>query len=74
MLGYALLALAILRGIGENRPHRRWLAWVITVAYALTDEFHQSFVPGRGARLIDVGIDALGAAIALSLESLFAKL
>jgi len=29
--------------------------------FALSDEFHQSFVPGRDARLIDVGIDLMGA-------------
>ena len=28
--------------------------------YAGTDEFHQYFVPGRSARLFDVGIDSLG--------------
>lgn len=28
--------------------------------YAITDEIHQYFVPGRSARLFDVGIDTLG--------------
>ena len=28
--------------------------------YAGTDELHQYFVPGRSARLFDVGIDTLG--------------
>ena len=28
--------------------------------YAATDEVHQYFVPGRSARLFDVGIDSLG--------------
>lgn len=28
--------------------------------YAGTDEFHQYFVPGRSARVFDVGIDTLG--------------
>lgn len=28
--------------------------------YAATDEIHQYFVPGRSARLFDVGIDSLG--------------
>lgn len=30
------------------------------VFYASTDELHQYFVPGRSARLFDVGIDTLG--------------
>ena len=28
--------------------------------YAMTDELHQFFVPGRSARIFDVGIDTLG--------------
>lgn len=29
-------------------------------AYAITDELHQFFVPGRSGRIFDVGIDTLG--------------
>lgn len=32
----------------------------IGVTYAITDEVHQSFIPGRGPSIIDVGIDTLG--------------
>ena len=35
-------------------------AWLIGTAYALTDEFHQSFVPGRSCELRDVVIDSCG--------------
>jgi len=40
---------------------------VASVLYAASDEFHQSFVPGRSCRLLDVLFDATGAAIALGL-------
>ena len=30
------------------------------IGYAITDEIHQFFVPGRSARFFDVGIDSLG--------------
>jgi VanZ family protein len=40
------------------------LAFVITLAYSLSDEFHQSFVPGRRPSLSDVLIDVLGAVAA----------
>ncbi|MBU4225049.1 MAG: VanZ family protein [Chloroflexi bacterium] len=40
-------------------------AWLLAVLYASADEFHQSFVAGRHASPEDVGIDAIGAAIAL---------
>jgi VanZ family protein len=43
------------------------LAFTIAVAYACTDEFHQHFVHGRHASPVDVGIDALGAALAAAL-------
>ena len=64
--GYALLALANMRALGWDR--KRWhLAWLLAVIYSATDEFHQSFVPGRTPALMDVGIDAFGAAVGLLL-------
>ncbi len=38
------------------------LPFALTIGYAVTDEIHQSFVPGRDARLTDVLVDA-GAAL-----------
>jgi len=65
MIGYALLALAYKHGLRQLKNSSRW-AWVLAVLYALTDEFHQSFVPGRHPSLLDVLVfDAAGAAIAL---------
>lgn len=37
--------------------------FLIAFAYALTDEFHQSFIPGREATLVDVGFDSIGIVI-----------
>ena len=37
------------------------LAWLATAVYAVLDEFHQSFVPGRGATLVDIKIDCVSA-------------
>ena len=73
MLGYYLLALAYLYGIGRQRPGAIWLAWFLAILFASSDEFHQSFVPGRGAGLTDVGIDALGAGIGLAFAQVFWK-
>lgn len=33
---------------------------LVSIAYAVSDEVHQYFVPGRAARLYDVGFDTLG--------------
>jgi VanZ family protein len=46
---------------------RRPLAWAaaISLAYALSDEWHQSLVPGRDADPFDVVADTIGIALAL---------
>jgi VanZ family protein len=40
------------------------VAFVVAIAYAATDEYHQHFVSGRHGTPVDVGIDAVGAGIA----------
>lgn len=42
-------------------------AILLCVLYAVSDEIHQYFVPGRACRALDVGIDAAGSIIAISL-------
>src|SRR5574342_186362 len=68
-LGYGLLALSYLRGLkGDgNQVYPRWLfaAWLLATLYSVTDEFHQSFVPGRHPVVTDMLIDSVGAALAL---------
>jgi VanZ family protein len=64
--GYGLLALSYRRGLGATRS-AGWLAWILALLYALGDEYHQSFVPGRHASLTDVAIDGIGSGSALSL-------
>jgi VanZ family protein len=73
MFGYALLALSYWRAL-DFRQEKRWMAWLFTVLYAVTDEFHQSFVPGRHPSLWDVIIfDNFGAIISLWLLHLYRK-
>jgi VanZ family protein len=62
--GYALLTAAwwwALVGV-VRRPLAA--AAAISVLYACTDEYHQSFVAGRHGTPVDVGVDAIGMAIA----------
>jgi hypothetical protein len=66
MLGYGLLATAYLRGLTAAAKAGRGavlLAVVMAVIYAATDEFHQSFIPGRNPSAADVGIDTIGAVL-----------
>ena len=60
MTEYAVLAVLFSRATGT-----RAAAFALTVAYAGTDEWHQTFVRGRHGSPIDVGIDAIGALIGL---------
>ena len=46
---------------------RALLALALTVAYAISDEWHQTFVPGRHGQWFDVGVDTLGALLAMPL-------
>ena len=43
-------------------------ALIFTCLYAATDEFHQTFTPGRHGSPVDVTIDTVGAWIALGLR------
>ena len=66
MIGYAMLSAAWLRGLANNKSinkSRLILAIIICALYASSDEFHQSFTPGRTPKLTDVGIDAVGATL-----------
>jgi len=58
---YAILWLTVARATQWRRPV---VAAVIALLYATSDEFHQSFVPGRHGSPIDVAIDALGIGLA----------
>jgi len=73
MLGYGLLALSYLHAM-RNMKRRYLFAWLLAVLFAASDEFHQSWVPGRHASTWDVLIyDNLGAAIGILIATLYSK-
>lgn len=65
---FGILAILIARAIQPGAP---WtypvlaLAWSGTLAWAVSDEWHQTFVAGRVGHPSDVAIDMTGATIAL---------
>lgn len=63
MAEYALLCWLWWRAF---EPRRLLPAAVIALAYAATDEFHQHFVSGRHASVLDWFIDAAGVGIAVA--------
>jgi VanZ family protein len=65
---YAILAALTVLALSSVAVRRATLAALIIVAlYALSDEFHQSFVAGRSPQATDVLIDIIGATIGLLL-------
>lgn len=65
---FAALAVACARGLaahGVDGARRTAGAWALAVAYAITDELHQTTVQGRHGSPADVAIDAVGAALGL---------
>ena len=66
LCGYALLAAAFLHALAYCREISRaqfMAAVCLAVLYSASDEWHQSFTPGRTPSLYDVGIDTAGALI-----------
>ena len=78
-LAYGALAALLLRAVAG----RLWRAPVTArglavlllacVGYGVSDEYHQSFVPGRTAEARDVLADGVGAALALAVLAAGAK-
>ncbi len=58
---------------GASR-HPLILAALFTIIYAASDEWHQSFVPGRSASAFDVMVDCIGVVIASALLFAFCRL
>lgn len=74
---YFCLAGLTYRGWAMGRREWQWSAAVRSLifcaVYAATDEYHQSFVYGRGPSVRDVGIDTLGATLCLLLVWLWMR-
>ncbi len=71
---YAVLAALLWWALPSRDLTRRTeLAFVGAVAYGVSDEWHQSFVPGRDPALFDLGVDALGAATTLVVLRLLSR-
>lgn len=58
---YAVLCVLVANALRLCRKLHWYLPVAISAAYAVTDEIHQYFVPGRACRLLDMGIDTCGA-------------
>jgi VanZ family protein len=75
---YAVLAGLLFRAMRADSPFRfklRWAAYslLICVAWALIDEFHQSFTHSRSGSIKDSMLDSSGALFMLVVIALFSR-
>jgi VanZ family protein len=66
---YGLFATLLFRALAESGPRVRraapWIALAIASLYGVTDEWHQSFTPGRSVDVLDWIADTAGVSLAL---------
>jgi VanZ family protein len=70
-LAFGILAWLYLRALRGRFPATATLRLVsigLAMLYAASDEYHQTFVPGRKGRLFDVGVDTAGVCGAMLLD------
>ncbi len=69
VLGFLMCMLVslVLSGMDGKKPWRYLVtgavSWGLATVYAMTDEAHQLYVPGRGAKISDIIIDSAGALV-----------
>ena len=71
---YLVLAILITRALAWGRSFHFLLllgTFGLSAIYALLDEIHQLFIPGRAFQLLDLSLDIFGAIIGLVLYSFF---
>lgn len=68
MIEYGVFAILIYRALkvsGIKKSNAALFAILAAVIYGATDEYHQSFTPGREPRVRDVVFDTIGAILAI---------
>ena len=75
-LAYLVLGIIVLfamRRIGLTGKQGVVFTLLLCISYAITDELHQAFVPGRTPKLLDVLIDSSGASLGIGVYVLFVE-
>lgn len=73
---YLVLGVLTINALRTSGVKGTWgvaVALLICVVYAVSDEVHQLFVPGRGGQVTDVIIDSAGATVGLCIYRLGCK-
>ena len=62
-----ILMMSFISTYNIKLKYRFLISILVGLVYASSDEIHQSFIPGRNASIIDVGIDASGVLLGIIL-------
>ncbi len=60
---YAILSLFLIRALSEEKIFQRkalLFSVILALLYAVSDEFHQTFILGRHGTITDIFIDSIG--------------
>lgn len=69
---YFVLGLLMMYAFSKNKVSKQYLmTFFIGLVFAVSDEFHQLFIQGRAAQIMDVLIDMSGICLALLLIKIF---
>lgn len=72
LIEYGILGFLLFRAF-SRAENLRWrchsLCWTLVtgIGWALSDEFHQWFVPGRSADIVDVAVDVVGVGVGITI-------
>ncbi|HHX62265.1 MAG TPA: VanZ family protein [Epulopiscium sp.] len=64
---YLILGILVVNAIKKDKGISIPAAALICILYAASDEFHQTFIPGRAGQLMDVLIDSSGSIVGILL-------
>lgn len=64
-VSYFILACLIWWAMASHRLNVSFIVVFICILYGITDEYHQSFIPGRTPDLLDIRNDTIGALLAM---------
>lgn len=70
---YLILGILVFRAVDTYEiqlSQKVYLSVMLCVGYAISDEIHQIFVPGRAGTLLDVFIDSMGSATSIAFFSI----
>lgn len=70
-IGYGMLGVTLWLGFIQIGKYSLLWSTVTALLYAISDEIHQSFVPGRSGSATDVVLDTIAAFVCAGLVNLF---